>query len=309
MLNDFLVVAGQVLILFLMMGVGFFLARRGHLDDHALSQLSYLLLYIVAPCVVIDALLKAENSPELTHSILLCTVALLLTYAVNMVLSAPLYPRTAPDTRDTLRFAMIYGNTGFMGLPLVQSVLGADALIYCTITLAVFNIATWTHGAVLMGGRANVPVKKAILNPGVVGCVVGFFFFFSGVTAPSPLATAVDYLADLNTPLAMVVIGGQMASVDLAATFRRPTLYAVSGVKLILIPLLNALILIPFHLDPLCFSTLVILAACPTAGLTSIFAQSFRRDTATAAQSVTLSTLLSILTLPLMTLAARMIGG
>lgn len=309
MLHDFLIVAGQVLTLFLMMGVGFFLAKRGRLDDRTLSQMSYLLLYIVAPCVVIDALLATENSPELTHSILLCAVALLATYAANMILSTPLYPRTGADTRDTLRFAIIYGNTGFMGLPLVQGVLGSEAMIYCTVTLAIFNIATWTHGAVLMGGKANLSVKKAILNPGVIGCVIGFFFFFSGVTVPSPVATAVGYLADLNTPLAMVVIGGQMAAADFGATFRRPTLYVVSAVKLLVVPLFNALILLPFHLEGVCYSTLVILAACPTAGLTSMFAQTFRRDTAIAAQSVSLTTLLSILTLPLIALLARALGS
>ena len=234
MFKDLLIVAGQVLTLFLMMGVGFFLARRGRLDDRGLSQMSCLLLYIVAPCVVVDALLKTENSPELARSILLCAAALLLTYAVNILLSAPLYPRAAPDTRDTLRFAMIYGNTGFMGLPLVEGVLGDEAVIFCTVALAVFNIVVWTHGAVLMGGRASLSVKKAVLNPGVIGCIIGFFLFFTGLSLPSPAAAAVDYLADLNTPLAMVVIGGQMASADLPATFRRPALYAVRGQKILL---------------------------------------------------------------------------
>ena len=309
MLTDFLIVMGQVLTLFLMMAVGFFFAKRGQLTSPALSQMSHVLLYIVAPCVVIDSLLKAECTPELTHSILLCGVAMLATYAMYMLLATPFFPKTPSDTRDTLRFAMVYANAGFMGLPLVQGVLGADALIYCTVTLAIFNIATWTHGAILMGGRSNASLKKAILNPGVIGCIIGFVFFFSGLRLPSPAATAIDYLADLNTPLAMLVIGGQMASSNLPETFRRPALYAASAVKLLAFPLLTALVLLPFGLNSLTYCTLVVLSACPTAGITSIFAQSFHRDTSTAAQMITLSTLLSIFTLPVLALVARSLSG
>ena len=309
MLTDFLIVMGQVLTLFLMMAVGFFFAKRGQLTSAALSQMSHVLLYVVAPCVIIDSLLKAQPSPELIHSILMCTAALLLTYALYMLLAAPFFPKKDPDTRDTLRFGMVYGNTSFMGLPLIQGVLGSGALIYCTVSMAVFSITTWTHGAILMGGKENASVKKAILNPGVIGCVIGFIFFFSGLRLPSPVATAIDYLADLNTPLAMLVIGGQMASSNLAETFRKPTLYAASAVKLLAFPLLTALVLLPFGLNSLTYSTLVILSACPTAGVTGIFAQSFRRDTATAAQMITLSTLLSIATLPLLALLARTLNG
>ncbi len=309
MLNDILIVVGQVFTLFLMMAVGFFLAKQGWLHIQTLSQMSHLLLYIVAPCVIVDALLKAERTPELTQSLLQCALALAVTYAIYMLLAVFLFCRKSPDTRDTLRFGMIYGNTSFMGLPLIQGVLGEAALVYCTVSMAAFNITTWTHGAILMGGRENASLKKAVFNPGVIGCAIGFLLFFSGMKLPAPVATAVDYVADLNTPLAMVIIGGQMAASNLGETFRKLTLYAASAVKLILFPLITALALLPFGLNSLAYSTLVILSACPTAGATGIFAQNFRRDSVTAAQLITLSTLLSILSLPLMALVARVLGG
>lgn len=309
MLHDLLLVAGQVLTLFLMMGVGFFFARRGQLNAAALSQMSHILLYVVTPCVVVDALLGPQCTLSLVWDILWCLAALAAVYAAYFLLSRMLFSRSSADTRAPLQLAAIYSNTGFMGIPLIRGVLGEEAMIYCVVALVVFNIVTWTHGAIVMGGKENASLKKAVLNPGVLGSVIGFFFFFSGLSLPSPIASAVGYLGNLNTPLAMVVIGGQMASADLMQTFRRPVLYAGSGLKLLLVPLLTALVLLPFGLDGLTYQTLVILSACPTAGIVGIFAQQFRRDTATAAQMITLSTLLCILTLPLVAVAARHLAG
>lgn len=309
MISNLLVVAGQVLTLFLMMGVGFFLVRRGRLDAAGLSQMSYILLYVVTPCLMVDALGKAACTPALLRELAVCLAVVSVLYAVNMLLSRFLFPRAQRDTGDTLRFAAIYGNTSFMGLPLIQSILGDEALIYCTVVIAIFNIATWTHGAVVMGGRENASVKKALLNPGVLGCAAGFLLFFLDLELPAPLGSAVGFLANLNTPLAMVVIGGQMASAGLLETFRRRELYAASGLKLLALPVLTALLLLPLKLGGLMFCTIVILAGTPTAGITGIFAQQFRRDTAAAARMITLSTLLSILTLPVVAVAARALSG
>lgn len=309
MLSNLLIVAGQVVTLFLMMGVGFLFVKRGWLSQDGLGQMSRLLLYVVAPCIVIDSLLKTRYTPELTRSVGVCFALLAGTYALYMLITHPLYPKQPTDTRNTLRFGAAYANCSFMGLPLIQGVLGSEALIYCTVCMVVFNVATWTHGAALMGGREMVSLKKAVLNPGVIGCIIGFFLFFTGLRPPEPLTQAIDYMADLNTPLAMVVIGGQMASANLAETFRRRSLYAASAFKLVVIPVLTAALLLPLKLEPLMYCTLVILSGCPTAGVTGIFAQQFRQDTSSAAQLITLSTLLSIITLPVLAVIVQALAA
>lgn len=298
MVHNLLLIAGQVVTLFLLMAVGFFFAKRGMLTGDGVAQMTHLLLYVVAPCVVIDSLAGAERTPELIRSILWCLPALAVSYLVYALLSQFLYPNLPPDTRACLRMGTVYGNTGFMGIPLISGVLGQGALPYCTVALGVFNVVSWTHGAILMGGRENASLKKAVLNPGVIGCAVGYFLFFSGLALPGPIGSTMGYLAGLNTPLAMVVIGAQMAESDLPRTFRRGDLWLASLAKLAALPALTMVLLLPFRLSALAYQTLVILSACPTAGVTSIFAQRFNRDPASAAQLVTLSTLLSIATLP-----------
>ena len=308
MLDSFLTVTGQVATLFLMMGVGFVLGRLGRLTGAALDQLSFLLLYVVCPCIMIDSFL-VEPTPALVREVLLGGGIAVGLYALTVAFSLLFFRRQPPDARDSLRFGVVYGNNGFMGLPLVESVLGSGALIYGALSLAAFSLTSWTLGVLLMGGRRAFSLKNAVLNPGVLGLAVSLVLFLTGLRFPSPIAGAISFLGDLNTPLAMVVIGAQLAASDLPAAFRQPVLYLASLLRLVVVPLLTALLLLPLGLSPGLYCALVLLSAVPTAGTTSLFAQRFGRDTAPAVQFITLSTLLSIATLPLVAVLAQALSG
>lgn len=305
MLESLLSVAGQVVTLFLMMAVGFALVQFGMLTEVGLSQMSTLLLYVVAPCILLRSF-QQDGLPSLAV-LGVGAVALGSYYLIFMPLSALLFRKAAPETGAALRFGTVYGNTAFMGLPLLAVVLGPEALIFGVISLVVFSIAQWTHGVAAMGG-AFTP-SKILLNPAVIGLLLGLPLLLFHWKLPTMVNSAVSFVADLNTPLAMVVIGGQMAGANLVATFTQPRLYLAAALKLLVIPALVAVMLLPFGLTPLLYCTCVVLAATPTAGTTGIFAQKFGRDTATAAQLITLTTLLSILTLPIFAVASRALAG
>ena len=145
--------------------------------------------------------------------------------------------------RSSRLYAAVYGNIGFMGLPLVQSILGEEALVYGALALLAFNLTSWTLGVLIMGGRAAFSLRRAVLNPGVVGIGLGLLCFLSGLRFPSPVGASLSFLSDLNTPLAMVVIGTQLAEADLPSTFRQPRNYLVSFLRLALFPTLTALLL------------------------------------------------------------------
>ncbi len=308
MLDAFLVVGGSVLTLFLLMSVGFLFGRLGLLSGEALSQMSRLLLYVVAPCIMLTSF-EVERTPRTQGQLLAALAAMAGVYVLYMALSQVLFPREGEAHRGILRFAAVYGNAGFMGLPLIQSALGDEAMMIAVVGLAVFNIVTWTQGRALIGGRSELSLKKLALNPGILGFVGGLLLFFTGWRLPGPVDAAVGYLGSMNTPLAMVVIGGQMAQADLRQVFSTRKLYLVSAVKLLGVPLLTAAALLPFRPDPMVYVAAVILAGCPTAGATSLFAQSMDRDAALAAQQVTLSTLLCIATLPVTAVAAQLLAA
>lgn len=305
MLESLLTVAGQVVTLFLMMAIGFALVQFGMLTEVGLSQMSTLLLYIVAPCIIIKSF-QQDGLPSLAV-LGVSALALGSYYLIFMPLSSLLFRRSEGDTGMVLRFGSAYGNTGFMGLPLLAVVLGPEALIFGVISFVVFSISQWTHGVVAMGG-AFTP-RKILLNPAVIGLLLGLPLLLFHWKLPVMVNSAISFVADINTPLAMVVIGGQMAGANLVATFTQPRLYLAGAVKLILLPALVAVLLLPFGLSPLLYCTCVVLAATPTAGTTGIFAQKFGRDTSAAAQLITLTTLLSILTLPVFAVMSQAIAG
>ena len=308
MIQALLVVGGSVLTLFLLMAVGFVFGRMGLLSGETLSQVSRILLYVVIPSIMITSF-EVERTPESQGQLLNALAVMVGVSVVDMALSLFLFPREGKEHQGIMRFAAVYGNTGFMGLPLIQSTLGDEAMMIAVVGLAIFNTATWTQGRALIGGRAELSVKKVALNPGVLGFVIGLLLFFTGWRLPGPVDSAVGYLGSLNTPLAMVVIGGQMAQADFVEVFSTKKLYLVSAVKLLGIPLLTGLALLPFRLDPVVYVAVVILAGCPTAGAPSLFAQSMGRDAALAARQVTLSTLLCVVTLPVAAVAAQMLAA
>ena len=144
-LDLILLVAGQVFTLFLLMAVGFILAKGGKLSSDSCSQMSHLLMYMVMPCTTISALQQNPYSPELARVVLMTFLASALCYAAYILLTGPLFRRRSPDERDVLRFSVIYGNTGFMGLPLVMGIFGAESVIYCAIYGTMFSISSWTR--------------------------------------------------------------------------------------------------------------------------------------------------------------------
>ena len=308
MLSSLIIVAGQVLTLFLLMGTGFVLKKKERLTKPTQSQLSYLLMYLIAPCLIIDSM-QIERTGELLRGAAMTAVACLIFFVIGTLIILLLFRKKAPDTRDVLRFGMMYPNLGFMGFPLVRAVLGEGAMIYATVFLVVFQVYHWTHGVIIMGGKEKVSLKSAVCNPGVFGFCIGILFFLLNIRLPWPVANAVTFISSLNTPLAMLVIGAIMADADIIKLLKIPSLYIASAVKLVILPALTAAAIYPLGLEPIVYCTIVVLAATPSAGITSIFAERYGRDSLSAAQLVSLATLLSIVTLPVFAALAQSVAG
>lgn len=306
MLADLLTVVGQVVTLFLMMGVGFAFAKLKWFSKETSNQCTQLILYAVGTCIIITKL-QIDCTPETMRTMGKAALGMALTYVVMIPLSQLLFRREAKDTAVVRRFGMTYANNSFMGLPLLAGVLGDDALLFGVISMLVFFTFQWTHGVLIYGGKLSL--KKAVLNPGIIAILIGLLFFFTGFRIPAPVFNAMEFMGDLNTPLAMVIIGAQMARSNILDVLKKPKLYLTAAIKLVFVPAITIFLLLPLKLSPLSYCACVILSACPTAGVTSMFAQMFRRDETTAAQMVTLSTLLSVITLPIFAVIARSISG
>lgn len=313
MLGNLIIVAGQVLTLFLMMAVGYVMRKRDRLSRETTQQLTQILLYIVAPCLIVDSL-QIERNAGIVAEMGITALGCIISLTIGGIIVLLLFRKKEPKTRSVLRFGSMYPNSAFMGFPLIRGILGNDAMVFAAIFLIVFQVIHWTHGVAIMVGRDNMSIKKAFFNPGMFGVAVGLIFFVFKVELPWPVSNAVTYIGNINTPIAMFVIGAQMADADLIKLLRVKELYSSAAIKLVVIPALTIAALtglkaLGLAIPPLVFCTVCILSAAPTAGVTAMFAERFERDTLTAARCVSLSTLLSIITLPVFAALAQSLAG
>jgi predicted permease len=315
MLTNFFTVGQQVLTLFLMMSAGFILRKMKKISGVTLTQLIYILLRVIVPCIIITSL-QLERDFAVMKEMGVTALAVLAYFAIGIAASNLLFRKQPSDQRAVLRFGAVYPNNGFMGIPLVLACLGDGAMLYAAIFLVVVSIMQWTHGIIAINagkpdaGERSVKtaIKNALLNPGTVGFYIGFVFFSANLKMPAPVMNTLDLLGDVYSPLAMIIIGAQIADADILSLFRQKQLYITAAFKQIFLPVMTGLVLYPFHLPPLMFAACVILAGTPVAAVTAMFAHEYGRDEFTAARLVSLSTLLSLLTLPVVAAIAKGTG-
>lgn len=297
-----LIVLRQTVVMFLYMLVGFILFKTGKITKQGSRELAALLLWLVIPTVLISSFcvaFSAEKLQQLITSSLLGALALL----VAIVAARVLFPKTPIDD-----FAVAFSNAGFMGIPLVQASLGAEAVFYVAGMIALLNILQWTYGVgILTGKKSSVTLKSVFFNPIMGGILIGLVLFLTGSGAHLPLvvSTTLQGLAALNAPLAMLILGCYLAQTRLKETVTSPHLYWISAVRLLVIPLLTLLVFLPLPVPPQIKLAVFIPAAAPVGANVAVYAQLHDLDYPYACQTVSLSTVLCMASLPLLLMAAN----
>ncbi len=294
-----LTVAYQVVIMLLLIIVGYFCYKKALLTDEGVKNLSTLLLMVVTPCILIDAY-QRDFEMALVKQFLIAAGVSLLIHAMAIVGAELVFRKEKnPGNAKIQKFAMIYSNCGFMGIPLLNAALGSEGVFIGSAYLAVFNILYWTHGVYLYTGDKKILLsKKAVLNPGVLGMAAGLLLFFFQIRLPGVIGTAVASIADVNTPIAMLVIGTFLAKNDLFKALKNGKVYIVSALRLIAVPLVVVLVLKLLHVDEFTATAILLPAAAPAATVGSLFAIRYKLDPVYASQIISISTVLSILTIP-----------
>lgn len=308
-LDNAAIVAGQVLILFLLIGVGFVVRKIRMLDDSSLRQVNTLLLVIINPCIILSSF-QSTFDRRLLYGILIAAVSAVVTHALGAVLARLVFRKSPPAHAGVLQFSTIFSNCAFMCIPLLNALLGSEGVLYGSVYIAIFNTASWTYGVLLMTGSGkDINLRKALVNPGTVSILVALPLFLLQIKLPEIPLIVIDYLAVMNTPLAMILIGAQMATIPFLSMFRGRSIYTSALLRLIVIP---GLILIPLSfidIDRTVLLACMIPAMAPTAAASALFATRYEQDFALATRSVAFSTLLSILTMPLMIVLSSYING
>ena len=298
------VVFHQVIIMTLLVIVGMVMTRVGLITEKATRVFCNLLLTVVVPCSIIKAYAQpflAERMPQLGLSFLLAIAFHCLAVAVSRILVRK--RETAAERMHCL--AIIYANCGFMGFPLMAAVGGEEATFLGSAFVAVFNIFVWTEGIVTLTGK-KIGIKKVFLNPGCIAVSIGLFIYFMQVSLPAPIIDTVEYLARMNTPLAMVAVGVFLSQVPFGKLLKDGRVIFISLVKTIFIPVAFVVLLwalgVPNWFEgarEVCIA-ITICASCPVAGTAILVPAAFGLDGSEGVKLLAVSTVISIITLPLM---------
>lgn len=305
-MEAFLAVVMEVAVILILILVGYFTVKRGMFTKESLGSITSFLLYIVTPCLIVSSFLSAESGKLDGWTLLLAAVLPAVSIVISIALSYLFFRRETADRRRVLRFSMIFCNVGFMGIPLVEGIVGSEGVLYGSFFIAVFNIFCWTYGYVMMGG-GKVKLRALVLNPGVIGIAIGLPLYLLDVPLPQLVVEPVELISALNTPLAMIVVGGYIAQVKLRAFVSDLAVYKMAVLRLVVLPLLYlAVVWLVRPNDTLLMST-VIQGATPVAANCVLFAVQYGSDAELASKSVAVTTALSVITIPLLAVLVQVL--
>ena len=287
----------QTLTMLAIMVIGMVLTMSGWMDDVFTKKLGAILLNIIVPCISLRGFInppKGATVADLGTAILL---------SVIMISAALVLGLVAFGTRRRVdSFGTTFSNCGFIGIPLVTAVFGDDAMFYLACLIATFNIVMYTYGEWLLTGDASHVSPRAIAtNPVVIASVLGIALFVAGVQLPEVATSAIEDLSDANTAIAMLILGSYLAKLDLHDLVADKRVYVTTFLRLVAAPGITIVVLWLMHVswDIIAMSVFVGMAA-PSGANTAIFAQQYDLDYEHAVKIVCISTILSVITLPLM---------
>lgn len=294
--------AQQVIILYIMVAVGFIMDRLNVFTEKTARASNDLLFYVVNPCVIVNSFLNTAFSPESGKGFALAMGLSFVAHMVGILFAKPFFNKKELDRSVIFKYACVYGNVGYMVLPLANSVLGPTGVFLCSGAVVSFNTLAFTHGISLMNKEktSEFELKSLILNPGVISIIIGLPLFLTGVSLPEMITQPISHLANLNTPLAMVFFGTYISKTNLKTIFKIPEQYTIIAIRLIAVPLVMLGICKLLNLDSILTTACMLSASAPSANNTVMFSAKYGRDTSLASQVVSFNSFVSILTLPVM---------
>ncbi|MDE6149095.1 MAG: AEC family transporter [Ruminococcus sp.] len=289
--------------MFIILLIGAFCYMKGLITKEGTKQLSAVELNLVNPILIFMSYQKDYES-DMAYNLLWAFILSALSYAVAIALSYLLVSKKQ-KAFSIERFSIIYSNCGFIGIPLINGLFGAEGVLYLTAYVTFFNFLVWTHGLMTMKEKIDFSsALKALKAPSVIAIFLGLVCYFTRLHLPSIPAQALQYISDMNTPLAMIIAGATAAQTNILSVFRKPRNYLICFYKLLAIPLIAFLVIRLFNVPPIVCTTLTVATACPVATTGIMFAITLDKDSEKCSELFTMSTLLSALTLPLVTVIA-----
>lgn len=297
-----LILAEQVLVMFLLLLAGGILYKCRIVKEEGLKQMTDILLYLVMPFLILDTY-QIDYNAELTLNMLLGFALSVGCIVLTIFLTQVLRIGAKKEQLTTERFTVIFTNCGFMGIPLISAVFGDMGVFYGTTYLTIFNFMIWTYGLALMQGKQTEkkPLKdrlRPFCSPTMICIALGVGMYFMQLKFPEPAERAISYIASMNTPLAMLIAGMNIVRSGLLQGLKRKRLYVTAAMKCFIAPIVTLFVLALLPVDATLRMTLLIASACPTGANGIMFAGKYNGDSKVASHMFALTTLCSIISIP-----------
>ena len=297
-------IINSLAMIFIMIIPGIVLSKKGIINEEHSKGISSIVVNLTWPCLVISAM----QIPYSKQTLLDCGyifIIMFVAFALAFVLSYLIvkFVKFEIEKSYLFTFMLIFGNTGFIGIPVINALYGKNAVFYASIVEMVNNIFLFTIGIILIQLSAGVRAKvnlKGMLTPGMFGVIIGFVLFLFNFELPGFLGDSINIIGAATTPLSMIVIGVQLGHINIKELFGEKSLYLLSFFKLLIIPAAVLLMLRFGFKDVSLLAKVIILEfAMPVAACTTIFSQQYNGDVAFSTKGVMLTTILSIITIPI----------
>lgn len=299
------IILHQMLQLFIIMFLGYVLHKVKLIDHDFIKKLTKLLLNVTLPATIFSSVLQQESERDMgaVGEVFLIGVAVYVVLPVVSLLAVKLM-RLPKKDRSLYAFMMTYSNIGFMGFPLMDALYGQTAVFYAAIINIIFNISVFTCGVLMMnagkdGGNTKLKWRN-LLSPGVSVSTLSVAVYLLNISFPEDIKSVVSSVGNITTPLAMILIGATLATMDVKSIFNDWHVYFYSAVKQIVIPLLFWPALKFLIHDPFILAVVFILILMPVANTSVLFATEYDGDEKLAAKTIFITTVMSIVTVPLL---------
>ncbi len=300
-----LIVGKRIIIMFIILLIGALCFFRGIITKDGTKQLSKVALEIVNPLLIFMSY-QADYTDELLSGLLWSFLLSAISFAIAIIVSMILIKPKGEDY-SIERFSAIYSNCAFICIPIINGLYGAEGVLYLTAYLTFFNLLVWTHGIMLMKGEKDFSsFKKALRSPSVIAVFLGLICYIFQLRLPTVPAEALDFIASMNTPLAMLIAGATIAQINLAKCFKNGRIFYISFIRLILIPVLVLLAIGFLPATDMVKMTVIVATACPTATIGTMMALSLDKNADKCSEIFAVTTLLSAITVPMMVVFTQM---
>lgn len=297
-------IVSQMIILFIIVIVGYFLTKKKMMDSDFDRKLSTFVINVACPCLILSSVM-GDTLPD-KHLILPLLIVGFATY-ILLILEAFLIPRhlpIKPEERGIYSFMLAFGNVGFIGYPIVASIFGANAVFYASILNFPSTLLIFVFGTLFVsGGKDKMKFDiHTLYCPAMIASYLSILIVATGYKLPNVISTPFTLLGNMTVPSALLIIGSSMAQIPFKRMFGSTGIYLMAALRLIIIPLIILYLSRVCRVDSTINDINTILCAMPVASYGTLFCIQYGKGETTMAQGTFLTTLLSVISIPLLTL-------